>query len=129
PARPPPREPDLPQLRLSRLALALPLLAVRREVVDDFHPHAVGAALEPGLVEQLVGDLDAVRDVVVLHLAGVESEGREVRADGPGRRLAPAEPDVLDDELPVDRIGDRLPDLEVVERGPARVEIELDDRR
>src|SRR5207237_3619444 len=60
-------------------------------------------------------------------VGSVEASHREVRADGPRGRLAEAEPDVVDDELAVDRVRDRLADLLIVEGRPLRVEVELDD--
>ena len=44
-------------------------------------------------------------------------DGAKLELIGPGRRLAEAEPDVVDHELAVDRIRDRLANLLIVEAG------------
>src|SRR4026207_1780105 len=89
-------------------------------------PPPPGPALEAGVVEQLVGGLDAVGDVIVMDLRRVEADGREVRVDRARGGLAPPEPHVLDDGLAAHGIGDGLADFQVVEGRLAGVEVELD---
>src|SRR6185437_8444823 len=108
---------------------ALPLVPVRRDVVHDLESRAVRLSLVAGFVEHLVRDVRAVRQVVVPDVGGVDATGCKVGADRTGGRLAEAEPDVVDDELAIDRDRDRLAHPDVVERLYARVEVELDDRR
>ena len=120
---------DLGQLLLRVLAKTAPLFAVRRQVMHDLEPHAIGAAFLAGVVEQLVGQFHAVGDVVVLHVRGVQAIGLEVGADRPRRRASEAEPDVVQHKLAVHGVGHRLTHLHIVERRLGGIEVQLQDGR
>ena len=106
-----------------------PLLTVGQGVVHEFEAHAVGVLFVPGVIEDLVGPGHAIRHLVGPHLVGVEARRREVRAHRPGSGLAVAEPDIVDDELTVQRIGNSLANPLVVEGLVLGVEQQLRHRR
>src|SRR5579864_7580465 len=114
-------DPDLCERLLDVLAEALPLVPVRRDVVHDLESRAIRLPLVAGFVEHLVGDVGAIRQVVAPDVGGVDAAGRKVGADRTGGRLAEPEPDVVDDELAIDRDRDGPPHPNVVERLHARV--------
>src|SRR3546814_8080260 len=68
---------DLRQGLLDVFPEPLPLLAVWRHVVHDLEAGAIPLAREAGFIQQLVRDLGAVRDVVVLDIVGVEARSEE----------------------------------------------------